>query len=139
MNTAAKILGLAALLGAGAAVWRIAAPNPQEAIMILPANAQQPGQAVGTVATAGVTLHSVKVSLPPGAEQFPGADAEAINNNCLACHSPSMVLTQPALTRETWQKEVDKMRQQFKAPVVETDIPAIVAWLTAHKGPPTTQ
>ena len=59
---------------------------------------------------------------------------DAINNNCLACHSAGMVLHQPALSPATWQAEVEKMRSQYKAPVDPSDVPAIVAYLTAHKG-----
>jgi hypothetical protein len=65
---------------------------------------------------------------------FPGNDADAINSNCLACHSAGMVLQQPALSRTAWQQEVEKMRSQYKAPVQESDVPAIVAYLAAHKG-----
>jgi hypothetical protein len=45
-----------------------------------------------------------------------------------------MVLTQPPLTATAWKAEVEKMRGQYKAPVAEDDVPAIVAYLTAHKG-----
>ena len=66
---------------------------------------------------------------------FPGGiDAEAINNNCLACHSASMVLNQPRLNRATWQRIVEKMRSRYKAPVADADVPAIVAYLASHNG-----
>jgi hypothetical protein len=91
--------------------------------------------AASTVTAAGVTLHSVSVELPNSDRMFPGgADAEAINNNCMACHSAGMVLNQPNLTRTAWQQEVEKMRAQYKAPVDEKDVPAIVAYLASHKG-----
>jgi hypothetical protein len=87
-----------------------------------------------TVAGAGVTLHSVNVEFPDPGRMFPGdAKAEAINNNCLACHSAGMVLTQPALSRAEWQSEVEKMRSTYKAPVEESDVPAIVDFLVALK------
>jgi hypothetical protein len=90
--------------------------------------------ALSTVSAAGITLHSVSVDLPNSDQMFAGgADAEAINNTCLACHSAAMVLNQPALTRSAWQQEVDKMRAQYKAPVAEADVPTIVAWLANHK------
>jgi mono/diheme cytochrome c family protein len=81
-------------------------------------------------------LRSDRFDLPAGERMFSGADADAINNNCLACHSAGMVLTQPALSRSAWQSEVEKMRSQFKAPVAEKDVPAIVAYLASHKGTP---
>ena len=88
--------------------------------------------APSTVAGAGVTLHSVNVDFPDPGRMFPGdAKADAINNNCLACHSAGMVLTQPALSRAEWQSEVEKMRSTYKAPVEESDVPAIVDYLVA--------
>jgi hypothetical protein len=77
-----------------------------------------------------VTLHSVSVDYPDPGRLFPGGDkANAINNNCLACHSAGMVLTQPRLSRSQWEAEVDKMRNIYKAPVDESDVPAIINYL----------
>ena len=78
----------------------------------------------------------VSIDLPFDAMPFPdlgrGApSADTINNNCLACHSAEMVLTQPALTRAEWAGEVTKMRSVYKAPVAETDDAAIIDWLVA--------
>jgi hypothetical protein len=134
MKIATKLVGLAAVSIIGLAVYQVATPNQETAMVILPAHAQ-PSQPGGTtVAAAGVILRSDSVELPTGDRMFPGADADAINNNCLTCHSAGMVLTQPGLTRETWQREVEKMRAQFKAPVADEDVPAIVAYLASHKG-----
>jgi hypothetical protein len=95
----------------------------------------QPSKTPSTVTAAGITLHSVRVELPRSDRMFPGgADAEAINSTCLACHSAGMVLNQPNLTRAGWQAEVEKMRAQYKAPVDAADVPAIVAYLASHKG-----
>jgi hypothetical protein len=103
-------------------------------MIVLPAQAQQSRPSATTVSVAGVTLHSVSVDLPAGDRMFPDrADAEAINNNCLSCHSAGMVLNQPGLTRSTWQRLVEKMRSQYKAPVANEDVPAIVAYLASHK------
>jgi hypothetical protein len=83
----------------------------------------------------GITLQSVSVEFPSSDSSFPGGTtAEAITNNCTACHSPGMVLNQPALTSAHWQAEVEHMRTNFKAPVADADIPAIVAYLAATKG-----
>jgi hypothetical protein len=102
---------------------------------VVQAQAQQSATAAATVTAAGITLHSVSVELPNSDRMFPGgAAAEAINNNCLACHSAGMVLNQPNLTRTAWQQEVEKMRGQYKAPVDEQDVPAIVAYLVSQKG-----
>jgi hypothetical protein len=66
---------------------------------------------------------------------FPGGpDADAINNNCLACHSAGMVLNQPALPKTEWEAEVDKMRAAYKAPIDAKDVDAILDYLVSIKG-----
>jgi hypothetical protein len=60
-----------------------------------------------------------------------GPSAEAINANCLSCHSAEMVLHQPRLTPIEWQGEVTKMRNVYKAPIAPADDAAIVAWMVA--------
>lgn len=66
------------------------------------------------------------------AELGPGLpDPEAINNNCLSCHSVEMVLNQPRLDKMQWTAEVVKMRNLYKAPIDPADDAAIIAWLTA--------
>jgi cytochrome c553 len=83
-----------------------------------------------SVAAGGVTLHSVNTNFPGSDRTFPGgASADAINKNCLLCHSAGMVLTQPSLSRADWQGEVDKMRNFYKAPIPAKDVPAIVDYL----------
>jgi hypothetical protein len=124
------------ILAAGA-VLAVCAIGPGDWNAIVPAHAQQsqPAAVPTTVTAAGITLHSVSIELPGSDQMFPGdAAAEAINNNCLACHSAEMVLTQPNLSQSVWQQEVEKMRSQYKAPVDEQDVPAIVAYLASHKG-----
>jgi hypothetical protein len=86
--------------------------------------------APATVSSGGITLKSDSVNFPDSDRTFPGgADADAINNNCLACHSAGMVLTQPRQSRAAWHSEVDKMRDTYKAPIAEEDVPAIVDYL----------
>jgi hypothetical protein len=86
--------------------------------------------ALNSVSGGGTTLRSVNVEFPDPGRLFPGGDkAEAINNNCLACHSAGMVLTQPYLSRAEWQSEVDKMRNIYKAPIAAEDVVEIVDYL----------
>lgn len=92
--------------------------------------------AVATLAMVLIGAAPVSVELPFSAELYPdlgtGAPpADAINNNCLSCHSAEMVLTQPRLMAAEWTGEVAKMRNVFKAPIDPADDAAIVAWLTA--------
>jgi len=80
-------------------------------------------------------LKSVKLDLPDSDKMFPaGPGSDAINNNCLACHSAGMVLTQPALSKQAWTAEVNKMMNNYKAPIAAEDVGAIVGYLTALKG-----
>jgi hypothetical protein len=80
-------------------------------------------------------LKPVKIDLPDSDKMFPdGPGSEAINNNCLACHSADMVLNQPALSKQAWATEVNKMINNYKAPVAPEDVGAIVDYLTALKG-----
>ena len=83
-----------------------------------------------------LVLKSVSVELPDPGRMFPDPGADAINNNCLACHSAGMVLNQPALPKATWQAEVNKMINVFKAPVAKEDVAAIVDYLARTKGAP---
>ena len=105
------------------------------AILFALAMPSRAADAPTSVTGGGVTLHSVSVDLPDGDRTFPGGDkADVVNNNCLACHSAGMVLTQPALSRAAWQAEVDKMRMTYKAPVADEDVSAIVDYLAGLQG-----
>ena len=80
-------------------------------------------------------LKSVKLDLPDSDKMFPdGPGSDAINNNCLACHSAGMVLNQPSLSKQAWAAEVNKMIHNYKAPIAPEDVGAIVDYLTALKG-----
>ena len=80
-------------------------------------------------------LKSVKIDLPDSDRMFPdGPGSDAINNNCLACHSAGMVLNQPALSKQAWVAEVTKMINAYKAPVASEDVGPIVEYLIGLKG-----
>jgi cytochrome c553 len=86
----------------------------------------------------------VSIELPFDATPYPalgkGApSADAINNNCLSCHSAEMVMTQPRLTAAEWAAEVAKMRNVYKAPIDPGDDAAITAWLAALSARPPKQ
>jgi hypothetical protein len=80
-----------------------------------------------------LTLTSVTVELPESDNMFTGPGSEALNNNCLACHSAGMVLNQPALPKATWQAVVAKMIHIYKAPVAENEVGPIVDYLAGLK------
>src|ERR1700738_1802755 len=80
-------------------------------------------------------LKPVKIDLPDSDKMFPqGPGSDAINNNCLACHSADMVLNQPELSKQAWAAEVNKMVNAYKAPVAPEDVGAIVEYLSRIKG-----
>jgi cytochrome c553 len=82
-----------------------------------------------------LSLKSVSVDVPSGESMFPnGPGADAINNNCLACHSADMVLNQPTLPRAQWEAVVNKMRTAYKAPIDPKDVDAILGYLVNIRG-----
>ena len=87
-------------------------------------------------AAKALTLKSVSVDLPDGDRNLPdGPGLAAMQSNCMSCHTPGMILTQPTMPKAFWEAEVAKMRNVYKAPISEKDVPDIVAYLTAVKGP----
>jgi hypothetical protein len=95
-------------------------------IALLPCSVQAEGK---------LSLKSVNVDLPAGDDTFPnGPGADAIDNNCLACHSADMVLNQPALPKAQWDAEVIKMHTAYKAPIDAKDVEAILDYLVSIKG-----
>ncbi|MHB8885089.1 MAG: cytochrome c [Methylovirgula sp.] len=101
-------------------------------VVILAAVASAPKVAY---AAASFELKSLTVSLPDSDRMFPaGPGADQINGNCLICHSASMVLNQPALSRKVWAAEVNKMIEVYKAPVPPRDVGAIVDYLVNLRG-----
>src|ERR1700675_1276726 len=90
---------------------------------------------VAARAAPPLELKSVKLDLPDSDRMFPdGPGSDAINNNCLACHSADMVLDQAELSKQAWAAEVDKMINVYKAPVAPEDVGPIVEYLSTVKG-----
>jgi hypothetical protein len=88
----------------------------------------------GEAATVTI-LKSLKLDVPTSDAMFPpGPGSDAINNNCLACHSADHVMNQPSLSREGWQEVVNKMITAYKAPIAPDDAKAIVDYLVHIKG-----
>ena len=66
------------------------------------------------------------------AEFAPGPGVESARSSCGACHSADYISTQPSRKGKAfWQAEEQKMIKVFKAPIAESDIPAIVDYLAA--------
>jgi cytochrome c5 len=83
-----------------------------------------------------IKLKSTKVEYPTSDAMFTGAGADAINNNCLACHSADHVLNQPLLSKEAWGEVVHKMVTAYKAPISPDDEKQIVEYLVKTKSVP---
>lgn len=80
---------------------------------------------------SSVRFTDVSIDLPEDDGVFPErAGAEAMTANCTACHSPSMILNQPALTADQWRALITKMKMVYKAPIDPAAEPAILAYLT---------
>jgi mono/diheme cytochrome c family protein len=87
-------------------------------------------------AAKALTLKSVSVDLPDGDHNLPdGPGLAAMQSNCISCHTPGMILTQPTMPKAFWEAEVAKMRNVYKAPISDKDVPGIVGYLAAVKGP----
>ncbi len=96
-----------------------------------------PRAAPAVAEAGGIKLRSVGFDLPASSRAFPdGPGAELVTNNCQSCHSPGMILNQPALTRAEWTGEVNKMLHTYKAPLAEEDVGAIVTYLASLKVAP---
>lgn len=64
-----------------------------------------------------------------------GPHLDEFQNNCIACHSTRLAMTQPPFTQAAWAKVVHKMVETYGAkipPVVEGQI---VQYLATVKGP----
>jgi hypothetical protein len=88
------------------------------------------------VSATSIKLKSTKVEYPTSDTLFTGPGADAINNNCLACHSADHVLYQPLLSKEKWEEVVHKMVTAYKAPISPDDEKQIVDYLVKTKSIP---
>lgn len=80
--------------------------------------------------TNAASWSRLTVQLPADRGSFPGgAGAELANTRCLICHSVDMVLTQPTRTVAQWRDTVTKMRVAYGAPVEDSEVDALAAYL----------
>jgi cytochrome c553 len=134
MAISANAIAGSAIAAIGLILLAISTPARWVAEPALAADAPPVAPAPSIVTGGGVTLHSVDVSFPDSDSTFPGgAGADAINNDCLICHSAGMVLDQATLSRTGWQGIVNQMHNDFKAPFSAQDGPAIVDYLVNLK------
>jgi mono/diheme cytochrome c family protein len=78
---------------------------------------------------------TVSITLPPDARSFgPGAGQSMAQANCTICHAADYVYMQPALTAVQWRAEVNKMKTAFGAPLNDSDVDTLVAYLVGQNG-----
>ena len=91
---------------------------------------------VAGLGLAAASAAPVAYKLPDETAAFmAGANLEAVQNNCSACHSADYVKTQPRgekFRKDFWTAEVTKMIKVYGAPIEEKDVGAIVDYLTAN-------
>ena len=130
------LLSFGTIGGAAIALLALGTPGSRVAPMSSPGAAPHAAASPGataspSVSAGGFSLTSTSVDLPSDDMLFPGGPhADVVNANCTSCHSASMALNQPPLSADQWTAEVTKMREIYKAPVAESDVRAIVAYLT---------
>lgn len=79
-----------------------------------------------------VAFADAAITLPEDPNELPEAPGrQLVMDNCTGCHSPSLMLQQPAIPRDKWEATVAKMIKVYKAPVDETAVPGIVDYLVA--------
>lgn len=80
---------------------------------------------------APIVIKSTKVELPVSTATFPSGPGSELTGKCLICHSAGMVLKQPLLSADVWRKEIIKMRDVYGAPLQDSDIEPLTAYMTS--------
>lgn len=63
-----------------------------------------------------------------------GQGFDAVQANCLMCHSFGYILNQGPQSKEFWAEKVTKMIVHFKAPITKEDATTVTEYLFAHYG-----
>ena len=63
-----------------------------------------------------------------------GKGFDAVQSNCLMCHSFGYITNQGRQSRKFWRAKVDKMVVDFKAPIDEKSAKAVTDYLFEHYG-----
>jgi len=63
-----------------------------------------------------------------------GKGFDAVQANCLMCHSFGYVINQGPQSRKFWAKKIDKMITHFKAPMSDKDIKTVTDYLFTYYG-----
>ena len=89
------------------------------------------------VAVVSIASAQVKGDIEVPYIAFPikmGKHFDAVQANCLTCHSFGYVLNQGPQSKAFWEEKVYKMVEAFKAPISEQDQKYIVDYLYSEYG-----
>lgn len=63
-----------------------------------------------------------------------GKGFDAVQANCLMCHSFGYIINQGPQSKDFWAKKVEKMITHFKAPITKEDANTVTEYLFKHYG-----
>ncbi|MBA1437415.1 MAG: hypothetical protein FAF05_00255 [Epsilonproteobacteria bacterium] len=63
-----------------------------------------------------------------------GKGFDAVQANCLMCHSFGYILNQGPQSKAFWAEKVQKMIKAFKAPIAKEDADIVIEYLFEHYG-----
>src|SRR5665648_62369 len=63
-----------------------------------------------------------------------GKGFDAVQANCLTCHSFGYIINQGQQSKKFWRGKVDKMIIHFKAPMTDKDVEIVTDYLFEHYG-----
>ena len=63
-----------------------------------------------------------------------GKGFDAVQANCLMCHSFGYIINQGPQSRDFWKKKTLKMITHFKAPIMKEDVEIVTDYLFKHYG-----
>ena len=63
-----------------------------------------------------------------------GKGFDAVQANCLMCHSFGYIINQGPQSRDFWKKKTEKMITHFKAPIMKEDVKIVTDYLFQHYG-----
>jgi predicted cobalt transporter CbtA len=93
---------------------------------------------VGALATVGAVAPALglKIELPKETATLKaGPGLEAVNAQCLACHSVDYIITQPRdKPLAFWKAEVEKMKKVYGAPIPDDQIDPVADYLARSYG-----
>ncbi len=90
-----------------------------------------------TVLLASSLFAQVKENIEVPYVAFPikmGKGFDAVQANCLMCHSFGYIINQGRQSRQFWRGKVDKMIKHFKAPIDEKSAKIVTDYLFEHYG-----